>query len=170
MSANSSYERGLRMASELKETSFVAQKPSRILGGPISVLSTCESGCFLLYMTWSERYSTRKPQNLPAPAPAPAPAPQPTDSCHYTSFKPLRWPRHPARPSCTLPLLWSGPLSHNCTRRHSHTSAQEDAHISWKSPIQFHVLCVLSITTRNCVPVVALPVSVHVFAWPPLLS
>ena len=41
MSANSSYERGLlRMASELKETSFVAQKPSRILGGPISVLST----------------------------------------------------------------------------------------------------------------------------------
>ena len=39
MSANSSYERGLRMASELKEKSFVAQKPSRILGGPISVLS-----------------------------------------------------------------------------------------------------------------------------------
>ena len=34
MSTNSSYERaGLRMASELKETSFVAQKPSRILKG-----------------------------------------------------------------------------------------------------------------------------------------
>ena len=37
MSADSSYERGPRMASEIKETSFVAQKPSRILGGPISV-------------------------------------------------------------------------------------------------------------------------------------
>ena len=46
MSANSSYERAARMASELKETSFVAQKPSRILGGPISV---CHKW---VYFTW----------------------------------------------------------------------------------------------------------------------
>lgn len=38
------------MASELKETSFVAQKPSRILGGPI--LAQPESQMGLLYMTW----------------------------------------------------------------------------------------------------------------------
>ena len=41
MSANLSYERGpgMPLASSNKETSFVAQKPSRILGGPISALS-----------------------------------------------------------------------------------------------------------------------------------